>query len=271
VPALLRVAAATQLRHAVPPRTVRFPAGREAAGSRPTFVLRHLDAARVSAVKAWGRRRRATLNDLLVAAGLRALARLARRDARSRLRLKTTVDLRRHLEGCDPPGVCNLSSFVFVDLGSELGAGFEETLARAKADLDAAKARHMGLDYLLLFGLLGAGVPFGLASRGMRAFLDLQERAGSASPTFTNLGTVDLGRLDFGEARSRAAHVVVPACHPPSFAFGASGDGAGLTLSAGVFEPAVSAAEVERYFALIEDELAGLCPAPVLSSLRGGR
>jgi NRPS condensation-like uncharacterized protein len=257
-PGMLRDAAANQIRFALPPRTLRFPAAAGgAAGRRPVFVLRHLDAARLAALKAWGWHRGATLNDLFAAATLRALVRLARWDGRSRLRLKTTVDLRRFVAGSEPAGACNLSSFVFVSLGTDLGEGFEGTLARVKAELDAAKAGPMGLDYLLLLRLLGAGMPFGLACASMRAFLDLQLRAGSAAPTFTNLGPIDLSRLDFGEARAHGAFAVAPAIYPPDFAFGLSGDEDSLTLSAGFFEPAVGRDDVARFFTLIDEELPG--------------
>ena len=55
--------------------------------------------------------------------------------------------------------------------------------------------------------------------------------------------------------------------------FQVAGDGAGLTLSSGVFEPAVSARDVERFFELINEELPGPGdgPRPVISSVPVGR
>lgn len=243
-------------RSAVPWQSLHLPTGAVGEGP-PYFRVRHVEGARLAALDALRRSLGATRNDLLFAAALRALVRLGGWNGRDALRLVGTVDLRRYLPDGRADGLCNLSGFLFPDLGRTLGADLAETTCRMKAELDGAKGRLPGLGFNLFARLTTGAWPSGLVTRVIPAVIGWQNRTGNRPPVLTNMGAIEPARLDFGPevGPPRRAWMVVPACRPGAFGAGISGDGDRLTLSLGAFEPALPRATADAFLDLVDAEL----------------
>ncbi len=112
-------------------------------GSPVTYVIRHLPAERVSSLAGYGRSRNATLNDMVISAFYRALAKQGKGDKTAALRLQTTVDLRRYMPEERAEEICNLSAMAYPFLGKELGKDFEQTLERVAAIIRFDRGRGM--------------------------------------------------------------------------------------------------------------------------------
>ncbi len=94
----------------VPFRSLKYPSGIEKQGT-PVFVFRRFDKLRFKTLP------NATVNDLMVAAMLRALAHQVAWNGKDALRLSGTADLRRYLPDQRAASLCNLSSFYFCNFG----------------------------------------------------------------------------------------------------------------------------------------------------------
>ncbi|MFH1887268.1 MAG: hypothetical protein ABIM40_11295 [Pseudomonadota bacterium] len=249
-----------------PLETTVFPAGREKKGPF-RVVLHELSARRMEEALRYGSSRGATLNDLLVTAYARALARQLDWKGEHPLRVAGTVDLRRYLEGRETPGLCNLSSLYAVNLEKDPGRDFGETLSRVKGILDQAKKNYIGLP--LLFG--GAAsiwpMPFGLKRALIPKLILAGSRRNNHPPAFTNMGALDPELLSFGKPDLEGARLLVPASRPPFFVMGVSGFSGGLSLSAGVFESSIPASRVEELFSLMDQELPGYGESPASQGL----
>ncbi|HUT71988.1 MAG TPA: hypothetical protein VMW89_15065 [Desulfatiglandales bacterium] len=238
----------------IPYRSMTYPVRSDATGRR-TFVMKRLSGERVRPIKTYCAEMDATMNDVMVAAMLRAYVRKTGWSGNGALRMVGTVDLRRYLPNQRAQALCNLSSFYFIDLGRNLGALFDDTLSRVKGQIDGLKTDNLGLGFALGTHLLGLPYPFGLKILLFREYFSKLASTGNIPPSMTNLGTIDDTALDFGSPDITAAEVLVPPCNPPFLVTGLSGYRDTLTLSLGFCESALPIAEVIELFEVVDQEL----------------
>ncbi len=219
-----------------------------------SFVLRHVPAARVANLSAYGRARHATLHDVFMTAFYRALTRVAPWDGRTMLRAGHTIDLRRYMPHKQAEAVCNLSGVEHHRLGRELGADFAATLDKFSAETRRRKDDWFGLDdYIGVTPLLGV-LSWRRATRALANFFQWLTRHGGLEHALTNMGPIDPECVVFDE-RPRAAWLVVPPMYPPEFLVGLSGYAGSLTLSSGVYSEAGRPGLAEDFFDAMLEEL----------------
>jgi NRPS condensation-like uncharacterized protein len=227
------------VRRIQPEKAVRHPFG---------WVVRHVDAERTAALAAYGKEHGATLNDLFVAAALRAIAGDSAERPGAHHRLQITVDLRRYLRSGRAGGICNLSAFDIYDIGTELGGSFAETLAKVSDVVSARKRNWLGL-LDIIFGPLLAAVPY---RRLVRAFEGFANRGGAFTNALTNLGPITTDDVDFG-VKPRVAHLLPPVLYPPMFGAGLSGYAGTITFALGA--PVAVGPRAERFLDGLLSEL----------------
>ncbi len=241
--------------------------GRRAGGR--TYQLRHLSSHTVTAMRERARVEGATLNDLLVASYVKALADTIRPPGATPLPLRFTVDLRRYLPPGSRGGVRNLSSFGFLKLDHVPGRPYEDLVRVVKREMDAMKAGHLGLEEPALLGPLLRAAPFGWLERRARARRDARPGPELLTPTITNFGSLDPARLALDGSPPRRAYLLPPVVFPPGFALAVSGLGreapgahtargeraVGITLSAGFAQEAIRRHRVARLLERMEEAL----------------
>lgn len=240
----------------IPFKTLSFPSGRTREG-RWRFCMLRFDEDRVSTLRSFCQDREATLNDLFVAAFLRAIAEISGWQQDRTLRLVTTVDLRRYLPGRKATALCNLSGFFFPNLGRELGKDLDQTLRRVKNHIDVHKKGDIGLSVMLADRLLYLPLPYALLQQFMNRLLNTIANTGNLVPVLTNLGPIRAENLDMGEIRPVQAEVLAPPIVPPFFGLGLSGYQGTLTLSCGVYPAAIPLERMETLFMIIDRILPG--------------
>ena len=201
-----------------------------------SFINRLLPREQVSFLVDYGRKHEATLNDLLVAAFLRALAAQAGLDGHRQLRVTTTVDCRRYVTDDQAPAVANLSLGVlgWPNLGTDLGQDFASTLARVASITRRRKRSFVGLDNLIGFMVWPGPLPHALATRFVQQYFGGWVRQGNFPHALTNMGAIDPSAVTYG-ASPLNARLLPPPSTPPHFALGVSGYDGTLTISTGVY------------------------------------
>jgi len=221
--------------NSVPAPTLTLPLPEGNYAGRPfVYVKRCFDNERTAMLSAYGRARRASLNDMILAASFRALVAAADWDGRASLSLQMTFDYRRwYLPTDRAGGICNLSAFEFPTPGRTIGRDFDDTLTRVSSYMRRRKERFPGLAIACISPLL-----FALPYAGLRTFFGTltgcQIAANNYPNTFTNMGPIKKDELQFGDITPIRAWLLPPPIHPPVFAFGMSGYDGSLTISAGV-------------------------------------
>ena len=196
-------------------------------------VSKRFDQDRVRALKVLCCQTRATVNDVMTTALVRAWSELGTWPENGVMRMIGTVDLRRHLPDSYSAGLCNLSSFYFLNLGKDPGEDFCQTLNRVKIRMDALKSNDIGLEFILGHWLFTGRLPFAFQKFWVRKVMGILMRIGHTPPVMTNMGRIDERRLNFGNPGVDAAELIAPPCYPPFFGVGLSGFRNSLSLSAG--------------------------------------
>jgi NRPS condensation-like uncharacterized protein len=216
------------------------------------YTIRHITPVRAARALEYGKKRLATMNDVLITAYLRALAKVGRWDGQSALRIRMLVDLRKwYLPENHAEGICNLSAFEHVNLSTDLGNDFDATLGRVSAITRSRKNSYIGLTEVWLAPLV-TWLPYRLLVR-----LEAQTRRKKVMQkrfpdTITNVGAIPPESVTF-DKQPVAAWVLPPVYFPPPFLVCFSSYAGSITLSAGVFQG--SAAIIDELIDQMVNEL----------------
>ncbi len=250
-PRILRNAMQELISNGLPSTTFALPSPN---GPREglDYITVDLPDERVARIAAYSRSFGATLNDILIAAFYRAGVDTGEWDGRKKLRLMTTVDLRRwYIPEGRGESIANLSTFEFVNLGRDLGTDFDDTLKRISRLTGRRKNSWIGLNMSIVLPALLA-LPHGWLMKALEKVASAFIMNGKFMPALTNMGPIEPDRIRFGKP-PRRAWLLAPAPYPPNFVAGVTGYRGSLTLSAGVYPATRKTAE--KMFKRILDEL----------------
>lgn len=202
-----------------------------------------------------------TVNDIVVAAFIKSFYEIVNPDPNALRRLVTTCDLRRYIPDTASLPVCNLSGFVYLDIGKNRTMCYREILEMVRDQMRRRKADYIGLGNLPVSMLIFKLLPFTWAMRIHDKISDIMKRqtmtTGNVSLLFSNIGVIDLSRLRFHQVKAENAYITTPSAYPPVFAVSLSGCDTGLTIAAGFYENTISRGSVERLFDNVEREILG--------------
>ncbi|MEN6610541.1 MAG: hypothetical protein ABFC24_06855 [Methanoregulaceae archaeon] len=229
-----------------------FPYRSLACGNRD-FAFRFLAPGNLEAIRAYGRARSATINDLLLSAVFLALLETAQPAYGRMLPVLHSLDLRRHVPGtpgflaipgqihsdrpdCD---ICNLSVAFNVILPSGVDRSMDAILPLVQEAMRMHKETNSGL-----FSALETEA---LARQGFAAFREhvgfMKETAirnGGNCPFFSNIGVLPDESLDFGPGLTVSrAFVAGMVEYPPGIVLAASTFAGSLTFAMGYCADAV--------------------------------
>ena len=127
-----------------------------------------------------------TVNDLLLTACYYAYVETTHADASAPVSIMAMMDLRRHCDGHDSEGLCNLTGALSTALPAGLGSTFSDTLAEI-----AAQTRRNKEDPFA--GLYGMPLLHGAANKlPLKLLLSVSNRVyGSMAVGMTNIGSID--------------------------------------------------------------------------------
>jgi len=192
----------------------------------------------------------ATLNDLLTTASFHTLAAIGKPDGKNRLRLVTTVDLRRYLPDSKGGSICNLSAQDYMTLGNNINDAFDTTLERVSAYMRQRKSHWIGIGPYLGLEPPASLLPYKL--RKTAASKQSETTKHNSAPNPTNMGRIDPNTITF-DVPPIKAHLLPPPVYPPLLVYGLSGYNGTLTLSAEVYPTQKEI--VEQFFDAILKEL----------------
>lgn len=228
----------------------------ESSGRGLTYRWVTLAPESFRALKAYGSARGCTVNDMMLAAVLRACILNLDPPTGTPLSLMCTADLRRYLPDAANLPICNLSISGSLDIDRVDGESFESTLARVHEKMGQwAKMCH-GAGPLANAEKI-AGIGYGPT----KLLLGMAFRAGGSSdnpktyPWFTNIGILDESRLGFGSSQPAAAFMFGPATSGVSIVPVISTYRDALTVCMGYCDADYDTSHVELLLASIAEEI----------------
>jgi NRPS condensation-like uncharacterized protein len=234
-----------------------FDEGGCPAEPKRAFVIRRLGPDRLPIIREYGHKQKATLNDVMLAAFCRVLHDLIKPEPDVHLRLRMFADLRRYLPAAKGEAICNLSGLVHLNIGTELGAAFDDTCVRVRDRMNVMRAGFPGLGDLSMAAIALKWFPFFLARKQFRFVLRQLIRSGNIPPILTNWGPIEPDRADFGDITVAHAFGAPPAVFPPFFSLTVTSFRETLTLCTGFLENAIERGKVEDLLDRLENELPG--------------
>lgn len=219
-----------------------------------TYRALALGPERFARLKAYGKQRDATINDMMLTAFFRASARAFDPPTGVPLSLMCTADLRRYLPDADRLPISNISISGSLDIERTDDEAFDETLGRIR--------QRMGVWAKTCYGagpVYGAERLAGLGYRMTKALMEATFRlaggSGKTYPWFTNIGVIDEARLVFDGQTPCAGHMYGPSAFGASIVPTLSTYRDTLTVCMGFCEQDCDAATIEHVLQLTGDEL----------------
>ncbi|WP_253489063.1 condensation protein [Methanocalculus alkaliphilus] len=227
----------------------------------PKIAYRRFSQERLDAVKAFGRKHGATVNDILIGCYFLALKKIRADlcDHGEPRSIMSSADLRRHhcMDTGDLPR--NSSVSFQITLSLDEGAGLADIIGEVTAVMARKKQRDLGLACILFYEtLLEGGMP------AVEEFFDAIARGhaeeGLKNPVFSNLGIIDPDDLTGGEdllPEIRDVQTLPCVCWPYGFLLVASTFRGRLTLMTGYEEGPYATETVERFLGCMDAYLPG--------------
>ncbi|MFC1769452.1 hypothetical protein ACFLZI_00165, partial [Nitrospirota bacterium] len=104
-------------------------------------------------------------------------------------------------------GLTLLSGFVYLNIGTEIGKDFKDTLGRVKAQMDELKEDYLGLGDYPGFGMFFNVVPYVLGKWVGQWIFSRPKRKNELVPSFTNTGIITDEGVNFGDANATEAWI----------------------------------------------------------------
>ncbi len=221
-----------------------------------TFIIREIHSDLFRAIKDYGRKHGATINDVFLTAVFRAFFDMIRPEPEISLQMVTTADLRRFLPAKKAGAICNLSGVFPLQLCRKPEAAFEDTLSEICSRMNFIKNDFIGLGNHPIFVLPSLLFPPFLSLRlaeQMSSLLLNGEQ--NIPPGFTNMGVIDAGQLLFDGAELKKAFLTAPVVFSPLLLIGLSGFRESMTLNAGFCNAVANKSTVGQLLSRIEQEL----------------
>jgi NRPS condensation-like uncharacterized protein len=230
----------------------RFPWRPAAAPGEKRIEMRRLSPERTATVLAYAGQKGAWLNDVLLAAYFRALARLIG-PSEAVPALTIPVDLRKYLPAGDRPRIANFSASFTMALKEGIGDSLDDTLERVRAASAETKRGLPGLDQAASLSALADRVPFRIIEWRLahgKAPISLPP------PWFIALGVLRPESFAFGPVRVKRAYVLPSITRAGGvFQLSASCFASSLTLAVCFSGDEVNAGSVKRFLELYLTEL----------------
>lgn len=198
------------------------------------FLSRKVPVQLADSLVKYGHQHKVTLNDIMLTSFLRSLTETTDWDNKSQLRLALTVDLRRYMPAGCGVGICNLSGLEIMNMGTDLGDGFDYTLDRVASFMKYRKERWIGLSDYIGLQPLNLIFPYAPAKKVIPGFMRFMMSVGNSPSCFTNLGVINKGDVSFDKPPFEAV-LLPPVNHPPQVLFSFSSYNGALTISSGTW------------------------------------
>ncbi len=131
--------------------------GLEGDNNSPFIVTHTIARERFLAAKSFAKQYDATVNDLILAAYLRALQQVIPGKAAA---IQCILDLRKYLPYPRAKRLCNLTSSLVCNIGPDVGNEFRDTLLKVKSVMDAEKRQINCLHLIMLLDAVFRFLPY---------------------------------------------------------------------------------------------------------------
>lgn len=217
------------------------------------YASKTFDANTTDVLRNYARMRNASLNDLLMAAFFRALAKQSDWNGADALRITMSINLRQYLANPDQVSVSNFSSMECINLGTDLGVDFPETLKKVSAMTRLKKSQWIGLNILVDL-LLQKILPFRWLKKMHRSMFKMIIKNNNTPFLLTNVGKIAAEDSVFDHA-PESVELLAPVVYDPFWNTVAYEYNGQLKLSGFVFDAKTRLPLLKALYQGVDEEL----------------
>lgn len=193
--------------------------------NNPFIEIRMIPKEHFCQIKAYARKHGTTVNDVILTAYMRILFQIFGRVVTT----TCTMDMRKYLPNRRADGICNLCTNLTCNIGSEIGAEFEQTLIKVKKMMDKEKSNIACVKSISILEKLFDVFPYKLARNIVK------KKFNNPLIAFTNIGILDKKRLVFGKVEIIKAYMTGSIKYSPYFQIAISTFDDQATLSVNLY------------------------------------
>jgi NRPS condensation-like uncharacterized protein len=232
----------------------RFPMVNGQDRGNLRFAIRRLDPADFDALRAFGKRFGATLNDIFVAACFRALWCFLDFPPGIPQSITIPADARRYLGHGTTEAICNFSALLQATLERIMDEPFEQTLIRIRNCPLAEPARRERAVATMFWISVLYNLFLRQIERGFETALKRPSNQWRSVIVFTNLGAFDPDHFDFGVPLTDM-YRISQAGFAPSLVIAVSSFCKKLTFAINYPSRAIRTEDIERFLDIFVEEL----------------
>ena len=212
----------------------------------PFFTTLVLTGEEIAGIKAYAKRRGASLNDMILAAYAWALH---ARTGLNRIILPCPVDLRKYIPETVRYGICNLTSNFICDITVYEADGFDGVLGQIRSQIQAQKSSDTCLKPVLSLEIASRLIPFPVMREKFKQSFTVP------IVSYTNLGIIDAGRLTFANVAVAGAYMTGAVKYAPYFQISVSTYRDACTLSSNMYGTDEDKLFIEQFLADVKKAL----------------
>jgi NRPS condensation-like uncharacterized protein len=221
------------------------------------FAIRKIAAEQFLKIKAYSKKLKVTISDIIATAFHRAMHRLVNVPINKKMFSTLTVNLRKYLPNLQATSLCNLTASSHPHAKYIPDETFEETLKQIHASTKQFKRKGAGLEAALFCKLLFS-MKFSKAQDILEKSIQKEIKLKATFPVITNIGLVKETDLGFDGLDIRDGFIVSPFMKAPGFLMGVATLDQTMVLSMGYFEESYDTKIVNHFLDYLKDELTSL-------------
>lgn len=212
----------------------------------PFILIRKIPREKVLLIKNCAKTNKATINDALLSAYIRALYKVLKIN---HLALPCPVNLRRYLPDGKSEGICNLTSNMVCEIEYEIGETYEETLLKVKKSMDSEKDNFSCLKGPLIIEMIFGVLPYKTAKQAIIKIFN--------NPTIamTNIGIIDKKKLVFDGLNIKDTFICGSIKYKPYFQIAITTFDDEITLSINFCGTESDKTKIIEFLSIFENEL----------------
>lgn len=218
------------------------------------LFTRHIDKKQLACINAYAKEKHATINDILIAAIIRALSKTGNLRSEKALRLGMAVDMRRYLPGKQARSIANFSALELFNYGNGVEEDFESTLIRVTEKTNQRKSSWLGLStFVSIYPMLWS-LPFSILKVAGSKGWEKKASSPNSFDWLTNMGVIQKETVNF-DGEPSTAWLLVPGCILPMLFFGCSSYNGAFTFSWSIGPDEMNKDITHSFFDLVISEL----------------
>lgn len=226
---------------------ITFPMSNEDNIS-PFLLVHHLPKERFHKLQEYGKASHTTVNDVLLTAYFRSLAKMLDLYGKS-ISIPIMIDMRRYLKNKRQESLTNLSSTAIIKIIVEKGESFCDTLTKVNSEMQSKKDNYLGLNTFIKLNIL-----YKLFGRKL-SFQILKIALKNPPICMTNIGIIDSKQLSFEGSSIANSFMFGSIKYRPHFQIAVSSYDDTLTLTVNLYGSRQDQANMNKFLNIMDKEL----------------